>query len=214
MNDFREGGLLGKAVEACMDQYEIPAAEVGRLIGASASTLSSWRRGTLRRLPDRDQLEKLSGLVDSDYVETVVAALHDIGYLEPQEAARLFMALRSDDDEDDALIRSGRVDDGLPNLVKADPNRGNLVDGTVLYYEPREDGAYLTVNGINDEKYIVAFDQTDIGVIAERVPEAIEQFDPAADPFDLIRITRAGIEWMRSQPEEQEPSDDEHEGRV
>lgn len=194
-----------------MDHYDITAAEVGRRIGASASTVSSWRRGTLRRLPDRDQLEKLSDLVESDYAETVVAALHDSGYLDPQDAARLFVALQADDEEGDAPIHSGRVDDGQPTLMKNHPNWANLVDGTVLYYDPREDGAYVTVNGIDGAKYVLAFDRTDIEVIG-RLPEAIDGFDPNVDAFEQIRITRAGIEWMRSQPEMLEPRGDEEAG--
>lgn len=189
--------LLGQAVEACMDSLGISEAEVARRVDAPAAMVSAWRRGAIRRLPSREHLHKFSELVGADYAETLTAALVDIGYLDVDDAATVLAALGGDDE----LIRAGVIDDGGTQLVKCDPGCGNLVDGTVLYYDPREDGAYVIVNGIRGQMYVLAFDSVDIKVIGEGVAAAVARFDANLGPDQQIRITPAGIEWMRSQPE-------------
>ncbi len=191
--------LLGQAVEALLDDEGITEAEVARRIGSPAATITAWRRGTFRRLPCREHLAKFSELVGAGYLETLTAALYDIGYLAADEAAAVLAAL--DDAGDGDLTSSGMVNDGSPRLVKCDPTRGNLVDGTVLYYDPREDGAYVTVNGIDGRKYVLAFDSTDIEIIGQGVAQAVARFDTDLGADQQIRITPAGIDWMRGQPE-------------
>ncbi|MDI9900568.1 hypothetical protein QM716_11965 [Rhodococcus sp. IEGM 1409] len=74
----------------------------------------------------------------------------------------------------------------------------NVIDGTVLIFEvvPGK-GAYVTVKGRDAKRpTIIAFDQTDLEVLAGAVLPRVDGRILVADKEDASRVTRAGVEVL------------------
>lgn len=78
-----------------------------------------------------------------------------------------------------------------------DQNQGNLIDGTIIAYEPCEDGAYITVAGLNGP-VIVAIDTEDLERLGGSIRQAVNNFDPDLPQTERIRITEKGIEVLQT----------------
>jgi hypothetical protein len=74
----------------------------------------------------------------------------------------------------------------------------NEVDGSIIAYEPRPNGAYVTI-GTVDGPLIIDFDLTDLNHIVKARDIAVEYGDALADmpQFEKFRLTEYGIEWSR-----------------
>ncbi|RDB49351.1 hypothetical protein [Tsukamurella tyrosinosolvens] len=78
-------------------------------------------------------------------------------------------------------------------ITKNDPRQGNLLDGTVIAFQPiPQAGAYVTVAGRDGRPTIVAFDLEDLAAIY-RATDAAHTAPVDAALEDLARITEAGM---------------------
>lgn len=78
-------------------------------------------------------------------------------------------------------------------IVKSDPGQGNLLEGTVVAYQPiPQSGAYVTVAGRAGAPTIIAFDLADLAAIRQ-AEEAARTAPADVDPDELARITKAGM---------------------
>lgn len=74
-----QGRCLIAIVQAHMDRHGMSEAAVARSIGTSRATVNTWRNGQIKRLPQREYLDRLAALTGVDYCDVLVAALTDTG---------------------------------------------------------------------------------------------------------------------------------------
>lgn len=73
---------LGRIIQEHLDAnlYQPSQRQLADRIGISPTQLGTWRKGGLRRLPDRQHLESAARVLEVPYRRVLMAALVDSGY--------------------------------------------------------------------------------------------------------------------------------------
>lgn len=75
-------------------------------------------------------------------------------------------------------------------MNRTDFEQSNLIDGTIVAWEPCAEGAYVTFKGGLDGQAIIAsVDITDLRLLGVAVLTSVLDFDPGRAAEDQIRIT-------------------------
>lgn len=85
----------------------------------------------------------------------------------------------------------------MNHIKRSDQDQSNLIDGTIIAFDPRSDGAYVTFAGRDGAAVIAAIDIEDLVRLGGTVLDAVENFDPEFSQEDQLRITPRGIEVLR-----------------
>lgn len=82
-------------------------------------------------------------------------------------------------------------------MIRTDPDQRNLIDGTIVAYDPCEDGAYITFIG-SEGPVIASVDAEDLDRLGGSIRQAVNDFDPDVPQEQRTRITERGIEVLRT----------------
>lgn len=83
-------------------------------------------------------------------------------------------------------------------MIRNDAKQSNLIDGTVVAWEPCAEGAYVTFKGGLDGRAIIAsVDIADLKLLGVAVLKSVVAFDRDDRPEDQVRITTRGVEVLR-----------------
>jgi hypothetical protein len=83
-------------------------------------------------------------------------------------------------------------------FVRTDPDQPNLIDGTILAFDPREGGAYVTFAGL-DGPVIASIDTADLVRLGTSILNAVNHFDPEKTVEEQARLTTRGVEILKAE---------------
>ncbi|MEZ0385237.1 hypothetical protein [Mycobacterium sp. pW045] len=82
-------------------------------------------------------------------------------------------------------------------MIRNDFEQPNLIDGTIVAWEPCAEGAYVTFKGGLDGQAIIAsVDIADLKLLGVAVLKSVADFDPDRRAEDQVRITTRGVQIL------------------
>ncbi|GAA4386423.1 hypothetical protein [Tsukamurella soli] len=84
----------------------------------------------------------------------------------------------------------------MSNAIDKHAEQSNVLDGTLLTYEPvPQAGVYATIAGRDGQVYILAFDMRDLALL-HKAAEAAHTAPHDATTEQLARVTEAGMQLL------------------
>ncbi len=90
-------------------------------------------------------------------------------------------------------------------MIRTSPDQKNLIDGTILAFEPQPDGAYVTFAGSDESPIIASIDIEDLERLGGSVLHAASDFKAGVASEEQARVTPRGIEILKSLLSEANP---------
>lgn len=84
-------------------------------------------------------------------------------------------------------------------MIRTDPGQPNLIDGTILAFDPTDGGAYVTFAGMDGQPIIASIDCEDLHRLGSAVLDSATSFDPNSSQEERARITPRGVDVIRDQ---------------
>lgn len=83
-------------------------------------------------------------------------------------------------------------------MIRNDVEQSNLIDGTIVAWEPCEEGAYVTFKGgLDGQPIIASIDIADLKLLGVAVLKSAVDFDPSRPVEDQIRISTRAIQILK-----------------